>query len=427
MLPAVSVCDVLEKSDIDALDAADPLARFRDRFVIADPHVIYLDGNSLGRLPLASRERLHRAVDDEWATELVRGWSRWIDEPTRVGDVLARVVLGAEPGEVLIGDSTTVNLFKLAHAAAVLAREQDPARCVLVTTADNFPTDRYVLEGLAGQLGMQLRVVATMDDVQAALGPDTALLCVSHVDYASGERYDLAGITAMARRRGVRVLWDLSHSAGAVPIELTAAGAELAVGCTYKYLNAGPGAPAYLYVSRALQPLLRSPIWGWFSQADQFGMAAGYQPAAGIGRFAAGTPPILGLALVDVGAQLIAEAGIAALAAKSVALTELIIDLSDAWLTPLGFRVVTPRDPSRRGAHVSVAHERARQICRALIETADVVPDFRSAADGTGTIRLGPAALYTRYGEVWEAMARLRKLVAAGDHLGFSADAARVS
>jgi kynureninase len=215
MLPAVSVCDVLEKSDIDALDAADPLARFRDRFVIADPHVIYLDGNSLGRLPLASRERLHRAVDDEWATELVRGWSRWIDEPTRVGDVLARVVLGAEPGEVLIGDSTTVNLFKLAHAAAVLAREQDPARCVLVTTADNFPTDRYVLEGLAGQLGMQLRVVATMDDVQAALGPDTALLCVSHVDYASGERYDLAGITAMARRRGVRVLWDLSHSAGA--------------------------------------------------------------------------------------------------------------------------------------------------------------------------------------------------------------------
>ena len=427
MLPAASVCSVRELADIEALDAADPLARFRERFAIPDPNVIYLDGNSLGRLPVASRERLIQAVDQEWGTELVRGWSHWIDEPTRVGDLLAHDVLGAQPGEVLVGDSTTVNLFKLAHAAAVLAREQDPARRVLLTTADNFPTDRYVLQGLAGQLGMKLRLVAAMDHVEAALGPDTALLCVSHVEYASGERYDLAGITAMARSHGVRVLWDLSHSAGAVPTELSASGAELAVGCTYKYLNAGPGAPAYLYARRDLQPVLQSPIWGWFGRADQFGMAAGYEPAAGIGRFAAGTPPILGLPLVETGVALIGDAGIEALAAKSVALTALIIELSDEWLTPLGFRVVTPRDPSRRGAHVSLAHDHALQICRALIESADVIPDFRAAADGSGTLRLGPAPLYTRFGEVWQAMARLRDLVAEGDHLAFSADTGRVT
>jgi kynureninase len=426
MLPAASVCSVRELADIEALDAADTLARFRERFVIAEPNVIYLDGNSLGRLPLASRERLQHVVDDEWGTELVRGWSRWLDEPTRVGDLLARDVLGAEPGEVLIGDSTTVNLYKLAHAAASLARQEDPARRVLVTTADNFPTDRYVLEGLAGQLGMQLRLVEA-GDLEAALGPDTALLCVSHVEYATGERHDLAGITALARSHGTRVLWDLSHSAGAIPVELTASGAELAVGCTYKYVNAGPGAPAYLYVRRELQPLLRSPIWGWFSQADQFEMTAGYEPTQGIGRFAAGTPPILGLPLVEAGTQLIGEAGIATLAAKSVALTALIIELADAWLAPLDFDVVTPREPSRRGAHVSLAHPQARQICRALIESADVIPDFRAAADGSGTIRLGPAPLYTRYGEVWEAMTRLRDLVATGGHLRFSAATGRVS
>jgi kynureninase len=263
--------------------------------------------------------------------------------------------------------------------------------------------------------------------VEAALGPDTALLSLSHVEYASGERYDLAGITTLARSRGVRVLWDLSHSAGVVPIELTASGAELAVGCTYKYLNAGPGAPAYLYVSRELQPVLRSPIWGWFSQADQFGMAPAYEPAAGILRFATGTPPILGLPLVATGAEIVGEAGIQALAAKSVALTELIIELSDAWLRPLGFRVATPRDPARRAGHVSLAHERARQICRALIDGAGVIPDFRADADGGGTLRLGPAPLYTRYSDVWEAMSRLRDLVAAGDHLAFSAQAGRVT
>jgi kynureninase len=426
-----SLSGVPDRAAIAALDAADPLARFRERFVIAEPDVIYLDGNSLGRLPLRSRPVLDRVIDEEWGTDLVRGWSHWIDEPIRVGDVLARDVLGAQPGEVLVGDSTTVNLYKLAFAAATLAREEDPARTVLVTTADNFPTDRYILEGLAQQLGMQLRLVPVGSSLEAALetalGPDTALVCLSHVEYASGERYDLAAITTLGRHRGARVLWDLSHSAGAVPIRLAQSGAELAVGCTYKYLNAGPGAPAYLYVHRDLQPLLRSPIWGWFGQADQFGMADAYDPAAGILRFAAGTPPILGLPLVDVGAQLIGEAGIDALATKSAGLTELMIELADEWLTPLGFRVATPREPQRRGGHVSLAHEHARQICRALIESAGVIPDYRAGPDGSGTVRLGPAPLYTSYGDVLEAMSRLRDLVSAGDYLRFSADTGRVT
>ncbi len=409
-----------------AADAADPLARMRSRFVVGDPGLIYLDGNSLGRLPVAAQAALQETVSDRWGRDLVRAWSGWIDEPTRVGDVLAAGVLGAEPGEVLVGDSTTVNLFKLAGAAAAAARAADRRRTTLVTTASNFPTDRYVLSGLAELLGMRLSLIefAELDD---ALAADTALVCLSHVEYVSGERHDLAAVTELARARGVRVLWDLSHSAGSVPVDLTQAGADLAVGCTYKYLNAGPGAPAYLYVRRELQPLLETPIRGWFGQADQFAMGREYAAAAGIRRFGAGTPPILGLPLVEIGAGLIAEAGIDRLAAKSVRLTTELIDLADAWLAPLGFHVATPRDPSLRGAHVSLTHPAAWPISQALIEHAGVVPDYRADSSGIGSIRLGPAPLYTRYVEVWDAMARLRDLVAAGEHEKFSPDPGRVT
>ncbi len=423
-----------------ALDAADPLARFRARFVITDPSVIYLDGNSLGRLPVASAQRLRTTVDEEWGGQLVGAWSQWIDEPARVGDVLAEAVLGARPGEVLVGDSTTVNLFKLAAAAATDAHQRDPRRQVLVTTTANFPTDRFVLEGLARMLRMQLRLIdlplvsGADHTLAAALTPDVALLCLSHVEYASGLRRDLAAVTALASEHGVRVLWDLSHSAGSVPLDLEGSGAELAVGCTYKYLNAGPGAPAYLYVRRELQPKLLSPIWGWFSQQDQFATDEPYSPSTGITRFAAGTPPILGLPLVEVGARLIAEAGIDTLAAKSAALTSLIVHLSDAWLTPLGFQLASPRDPAQRGGHVNLAHPDARRICRALIEDAKVVPDYRrqtgpdeSGSTAGGTIRLGPAPLYTRHVDVWDAMSRLRELMLSGRHLRFSADPGRVT
>ena len=409
-------------------DGGDPLAAFRDRFVVTDPELIYLDGNSLGRLPIETARRIEHTVGREWGEGLVGGWSSWIDQPTGVGDVLASEVLGAQPGEVLVGDSTTVNLFKLADAAAALARTEDPRRRVLLTTAGNFPTDRFVLAGLADRHGFELRLLETgdPDEIAAALEPDIALLCLSHVEYATGARRDLAAVTKIARDHGVRVLWDLSHSAGSVPVQLTAAGADLAVGCTYKYLNAGPGAPAYLYVRHALQERMRSPIWGWFAQQDQFAMGTEYEPAAGIRRFAAGTPPILGLPGVEIGARLIGAAGLDALAAKSAALTGLIIDLADAWLAPLGFRVATPRDPSLRGAHVNLAHADARRICRALIE-AKVLPDYRAAPDGSGTIRLGPAPLYTRHVDVWDAMARLRDLAGDGAHRTYPMEQGRIT
>jgi len=296
------------RDEAAALDARDPLAGFRERFVVTDPGRIYLDGNSLGRLPVATRDRLQGLVS-EWGERLVSGWPEWIDAPGRVGDLIAGV-LGAGPGEVIVGDSTTVNLFKLCAAALALG---DGA---LVTDTGNFPTDRYVLEGLAAQSARELRIV---DDVRGALD-GAAVAVLSHVDYRTGEIADMAGVTALARDHGAVVVWDLCHSAGAVPIDLHAARAELAVGCTYKYLNAGPGAPAFLYVARELHGRLRSPIWGWFGQRDQFAMGQGYDPVDGIGRFLAGTPPILDLAAVEEGVRLTAEAGVARLYAKATAL-----------------------------------------------------------------------------------------------------------
>jgi kynureninase len=406
----------LRRADAEALDAADPLAAFRERFVDADEDARYLDGNSLGRLPVATRARLREAVE-AWGEQLVGGWEAWIDAPTRIGNELAEGVLGAGPGEVLVGDSTTVNLYKL--CAAVLDAE-GPRR--LVTDRGNFPTDRYVLEGLAAARGLELRLVERPEDLGSALDAP-ALAVLSHVAYRSGALADLPGLSALARERGARVVWDLSHSAGAVPVDLRAAGAELAVGCTYKYLNGGPGAPAFLYVARELQAALRSPIWGWFAQADQFRMERDYEPVDGIGRFGAGTPPILALAAVQEGVRITAQAGMAAIRAKSVALTELIVALHDAWLAPLGFALGSPREPERRGSHVAVRHPEAWSICRALIERAKVVPDFR----GPDSIRLGVAPLYTRFTDVWDALDRLRALVERGEHRLVAPGASRVT
>ncbi|HZQ15959.1 MAG TPA: kynureninase [Gaiellaceae bacterium] len=407
-----------------ALDAADPLAPFRERFVLGDEPRLYLDGNSLGRLPLATRARLAAAVG-EWGERLVTGWHEWIELPRRVGDRLARGVLGAGEGEVLVADSTTVDLYKLCGALVAM---RDGA---LLVPRDEFPTDRYVLQALAEQHGRELRLLDAdpvdgpgVDDVEAALaGGDVALLVLSHVNYRSGALADLPAITALARRRGVPVLWDLCHSAGVVPVDLRAHGVELAVGCTYKYLNAGPGAPAFLYVARELQPRLRSPIAGWFAQRDQFAMGHPHVPADGVDRFLAGTPPILLLAAVDESAALVAEAGVEAAREKSIALTELVVELHDAWLEPLGFTLGTPRDPARRGSHVSLRHPDAWRICRALIERADVVPDFRAP----DSIRLGVPPLYTRFVDVWDALDRLRALVSAGEHELVRRDSSRVT
>jgi kynureninase len=394
----------MTREDALALDAAHPLARFRDRFVITDPDRIYLDGNSLGRLPVATREGLHQVVDD-WGDRLVEGWHDWIDAPTRAGDVLARV-LGARPGEVVVTDSVTVNLYKLVHALL----DADPALRTLVTDASNFPTDRYVLEGIARARGLGLRLLEPKDPI-AGIQPDEleapALAVLSHVSYRSGGLADMEALDGRAT-----VIWDLSHSGGAVPVDLAARGIRYAVGCTYKYLNAGPGAPGYLYIARSEQVHLRSPIWGWFGQDDQFAMERPYTPAAGITRFLAGTPSVLALAAVEEGARLTLEAGVEALRAKSVAQTELLVALHDAWLAPLGFTLGSPRHPARRGSHVALRHPDAWPICRALVERADVIPDFRDP----DVLRLGIAPLYTRFVDVWDAIDRLRRLVERGEH-----------
>ncbi len=399
---------VIDRETARAMDTADPLAWLRERFV----HVhewIYMDGNSLGRLPARTPAAVAGTVDD-WGRRLVTGWHDWIDLPARAGDELAPL-LGARPGELLACDSVTVNLYKLAGAAL----SDRPG--AIVFDPDDFPTDRYVLAGLAAQHGREL--VAIGDGLPA----HTALVCLSHVNYRSGELADMARITAAAHERGALALWDLCHSAGAVPVDLEGAGADLAVGCTYKYLNAGPGAPGFLYVRREHIERLRSPIQGWFGQADQFAMGPEYRPAAGITRFLAGTPPIAGIEAVRAGAADLAEAGLPALRRKSVALTELIVALHDQRLAPLGFTLGTPREPERRGAHVSIRHPDAWRICRALIEHAGVIPDFR----GPDSIRLGPAPAYTRFVDVWDAVDRLCSLVADGVHERLGDERSRVT
>src|SRR4051794_28570389 len=324
------------------MDTDDPLADFRDQFVITDHDLVYFDGNSLGRLPKATRDRLAEAVSQEWGGALIRGWDSWIDLARQAGDILATDILGVSPGEVTVADSTSVNLYKLA-AAALDAR---PGRTVIVTDDDNFPTDRYVLEGLAAARGLSVRVVEadvdaglSTDAVRAALDEDVALVSLSHLAYRSGARTDLVSVTAAAHEVGALTLWDLSHSAGSVPTPLREAGADLAVGCTYKYLNGGPGAPAFVYVRADLQSELRQPIWGWFGQREQFAMGGAYDPVDGIERFCVGTPPVLGGYAALEGARITAEAGIAAIAAKGAELTTYAIDLADAWLASHGVRV----------------------------------------------------------------------------------------
>jgi len=393
---------VLSRADAAALDAADPLPDVRRRFVVGDPALIYLDGNSLGRLPAATPARLAALVEGEWGERLIRSWNEgWLDAPGRVGDLIAPLV-GAAAGQVAVADSTTVNLYKLAGAALAATD-----RTVIVTDRGNFPTDRYVFDGLA-----EVRLVDSVDDVPAAIGADTALVSLSHVDYRSGAIADMAAINTAAHAAGALVLWDLSHSAGAIPVDLDGTRTDLAVGCTYKYLNGGPGAPAFLYVRRGLQGELVPPIQGWFGQRDQFAMGPAFDPVDGIERFLSGTPNIVGLAGVEEGVGVLAAAGIAALRTKSVAQTTMLIDLADAWLAELGFGVESPRDADRRGSHVALTHPDGRRISRALTELAAVIVDFRQP----DVIRFGVTPAYTTFVEIWDALDRLRELVRSGAH-----------
>jgi kynureninase len=419
----------LSRSAAEACDAADPLAGFRARFAGTDDdgpeRLLYLDGNSLGRMPRETPAALARVVETEWAGGLIGSWSTWIEQATRIGDVLAAGALGAGPGEVLVADSTSVNLYKLLIAGA----DAHPGRDVLVCCADDFPTDRYIVSGVAASRGMTVREVpADIDEgldpavLTAALDERVAVVVLSSVAYRSGALLDVPAVTRLVHDAGALVLWDLSHAAGAVQIHLAASGADLAVGCTYKYLNAGPGSPAFLYVRRDLQEALRQPIWGWFGQRDQFAMGPVYDPVPGIERFGVGTPPVVAMAAVEVGARLVAEAGVDRLAAKGRALTELIVGLADEWLVPQGVALASPRDAVRRGSHVTLAHPAAWQLTQALIDRG-VVPDYRTP----DRVRLGPAPLYTGFVDVWDAMDRFRDVLTSGAFERYPAELTRVT
>jgi kynureninase len=394
------------RADVVDLDRDDPLAEYRQRFVIDDDTLVYLDGNSLGRLSKDVRDRVVAALDDEWGKSLILSWDdRWLDLPTRAGDLLGTTLLGADPGEVVVSDSTTIALYK-AISAALDAR---PGRSALVIDEDNFPTDRYVVAALAEQRGLDVRWIpeagpdgVSADSLVDRLDDDVALTVLSHVDYRSAAILDIDAMTKAAHDAGALALWDLCHSVGVVPTDLHASDVDLAVGCTYKYLSAGPGSPAFTYVRRDLQAQVRQPIWGWFGRADQFDMGPGYEPAAGIGSWLTGTPGILSMTAVEPSVALVAEAGVAAIRQKSERLTALAVDLYDQWLAGLGWALQSPRDPARRGSHVTVSHPAARQAMADLI-AAGVIPDFRQP-DG---IRLGMAPLTTRFADVYDGLEKL--------------------
>ena len=391
------------------LDARDPLAHFRDRFLPAEGVIAYLDGNSLGRPLAATAERMQTFITAAWGTRLIRGWDEgWMGWPETIGDLIGSGVIGAAPGQTVVADSTTVLLYKLARAGLV-AR---PDRTEIVLDTDNFPTDRYVLEGIAAERGLTLRWVETDPEagiqpgqVAAAVGARTALAVFSHVAYRSGFVADVPAITGIAHDAGALVLWDLSHSAGSVPTHLDEWGVDLAVGCTYKYLNGGPGAPAFGYVRSGLHGQVHQPIWGWMGRQDVFEMGPGYTPADGIRSMVSGTPPILGMLPVRDGVELTAEAGIEAIRAKSVLLTGFVVEIVDSWPVDLGVRVASPRDSARRGGHVTIVRPDFRELMSAL-RARGVIPDFR-APDG---IRIGMAPLSTSFRELYDAMQVIREV-----------------
>lgn len=402
----------LDLATAQALDAADELAPFRDRFVIADPDLIYLDGNSLGRLPRATRDRLRQVIDGEWGDRLIRSWNEgWFDAPRRIGGKLAGLI-GARPDEVIMADATSVNLFKL----VVAALEAQPDRRTILTDDLNFPSDLYILQGAIRLLDRdhELRIVPSPDGIHgpvealiAALDDITALVTLSHTAFKSGYTYDMARLTAAAHAAGALILWDLSHAAGALPVALNSSGADLAVGCTYKYLNGGPGAPAFLYVRRDWQDRLRNPISGWIGQASPFDFDLDYEPTPGMQHFLTGTPPVLSLSAVEPGLDLLLEAGMDRVRARSVRLSETLIRLWEARLRPLGFRLNSPRDPSQRGSHVSLGHDDGLRIAQALIHDKHILPDFRRPDN----IRLGIAPLYNTFAEIHTAVTALEDIV----------------
>ena len=396
------------------MDDADPLAPLRARFVGTSEPLVYLDGNSLGRPLTVTGERMRTFVEDEWGGRLIRGWDEsWFDLPLSLGDELGRVCLGAAPGQIAVGDSTTVLLYKLMRTA-VAAR---PGRTEIVIDRDNFPTDRYLAMGVAEECGLTLRWLdvdtaagANADQVAAAVGEQTALVALSHVSYRSSWVADVPAITGVAHDAGALVLWDLCHSAGSVPGELDAWEVDLAAGCTYKYLNGGPGSPAFCYVAERHLESFAQPIQGWMGNTDPFLMGPDYVPVAGIRRFLSGTPAVVGMLAIQDMVALIDEAGIDAVRKKSEQLTTYAVELADEHLAPYDVTVRSPRDPARRGGHVTLHHPRMQEVVRALWER-DVIPDYRDP----GGLRIGLSPLSTSFDELERGMDAVRQVMASLD------------
>ncbi len=421
-----------------SLDDADPLRSFPAQFFVADPEVCYLDGNSLGRLPLATKKSIEHFLEKEWGTELVDGWSHWIDEAERAGDLLASTTLGTGPGQTLVADTTSVNLYQLLRAVV----DSRPEKKTIVVDSANFPTDRYIAHGVATQRGMSLVTLdvdgsggpgavavptewerLTPDLLEPFLTDDVAVLTLQAVNYRSGARPDIKAINDLAQDRGIPVIWDCSHAVGAIDLDFDTNGVDLAVGCTYKYLNSGPGSPAWLFVREHLQASLQVPIQGWFAQADQFAMGPWFERVDTIRGFQVASPSIMGIRAVQESLAMVERAGIGAIEQKARQGTSMMVELAERWLEPLGFSLATPKDPSHRGGHITLAHPEAKGIAHAMRVVAKVIPDYREPS----SIRLAISPLATRYEEVWEGFRRLRDLVSSGSYRGVKAAQGRVT
>jgi kynureninase len=395
------------------LDSQDKLASYREAFLISDPELIYLDGNSLGRLPKIAIERARQIVENEWGKDLIRAWNKgWWEAPVRVGEKIAKLI-GASAGQVVVSDTTSVNLFKLTMAALAFS----PEKKRIVTDTMNFPSDLYILQGCIQQLGNRHEIIRIgsndneltpdLNALVEAITEDTALVTLSHVLFKSGYLYDMKLITEIAHRKGAFVLWDLSHSVGALPIMLDDCNVDFAIGCTYKYLNGGPGAPAFLYVSEAIQEKVSSPIWGWWGQSEPFAFGLDYAPAPGVTRFLAGSQPMLSLLTMETALEPHLQSGMDSVRAKSILLTDYASFLTENLLVPFGFSLGSPLDSGKRGSHISIRHPEGYRINRALIEEMNVIPDFREPDN----IRLGFAPLYTSFVEVWEGFDRIKRVM----------------
>ncbi len=413
------------------LDKNDSLAHFKSQFVVSDPEMCYLDGNSLGRIPKATITAINDFMVKEWGPEVVTGWGHWVDEAQPTGDLLGAAALGAAPGQVLVCDTTSVNFYQLC-LAAIHAR---PGRKTIITDAANFPTDRYILDGIAKQFGLKLVIIENEDPAIAIherittevlapyLNDDVALVTLEVIQYRSGARSDIKSITDQVRAIGGLVVWDASHAVGAIELNLDANGVDLCVGCTYKYGNSGPGSPAWLYVSKRVQGELQVPIQGWFAQDAQFEMGPVFERAQNIRGFQIASPSLMGIRCVQTAFSMIKEAGIDAIAHKAAVGTAMMIDLYDAWLAPLGIELNTSRDAKERGGHISLVHPDAAQICVALRQISNVIPDYRTP----NSIRLAISPLPTSYVEVWDGFARMRDLVASGEYKTIKEGGSRVT